>query len=131
MKGFLLTLVLVASLALGATALPQPADSKTDAAITNGPVVEGTTDTTAVIAWTTNVNSGTTVKYGTDQDRLSQTAEMPWGGITHRVHLKGLQPGTTYYYQVRSGQAQGSGSTAESQVLSFTTQQVSNNTAAH
>ena len=122
MKGFLLALLLAASLAICAAALPQADGSNSAAAITNGPVVEGTTDTTAVIAWTTNVNAGTTVKYGADQSHLSQVAEMPWGGITHRVHLKGLQPGTTYFYQVSSGKAQGSGTTVCSQVLSFTTQ---------
>ena len=66
--------------------------SGSQAQITNGPVVEGTTPTTAVIAWTTNVNSGTTIKYGTDPNSLSQTAEMPWGGITHTVDFKNLKP---------------------------------------
>ena len=34
--------------------------------ITHGPVVENVTDTTAEIAWSTNVNSGTSLHYGTD-----------------------------------------------------------------
>ena len=34
--------------------------------ITHGPVVENVTDTTAEIAWSTNVNSGTALHYGTD-----------------------------------------------------------------
>lgn len=117
MRRALLTVAAVLALSLWALA------QANQVAITNGPVLEGTTSSTAVIAWTTNVNSGTTVKYGTDPDHLTQTAEMPWGGITHRVHLKGLQPGVTYYYQVSSGKAQGSGATAESRVESFTTQQ--------
>ncbi|HEV8492062.1 MAG TPA: hypothetical protein VGR76_07315, partial [Candidatus Angelobacter sp.] len=33
--------------------------------ITHGPVVENVTDTTAEIAWSTNVNSGTALHYGT------------------------------------------------------------------
>ena len=112
-------LLLAVTVALSAWAFAQ----NNQVTITNGPVLEGTTSSTAVIAWTTDVNSGTTVKYGSSPNNLTQTAEMPWGGITHRVHLKGLQPGTTYYYQVSSSKAQGSGTTAESQVESFTTQQ--------
>src|SRR6185312_16902645 len=46
--------------------------------ITHGPVVENVTDTTAEIAWSTNVNSGTSLHYGTDPTHLDQTAGMPW-----------------------------------------------------
>lgn len=121
MKGLLLAWLLL--LPLMSAAAPQGTDSKPGAAITNGPVLEGTSATTAVIAWTTSVNAGTTVRYGTDRGHLDRIAEMPWGGITHRVHLKGLKPGTTYYYRVSSMNAQGSGRTLESEVLSFTTQE--------
>lgn len=89
--------------------------------ITHGPVVESVADTTAIIAWTTNVNSGTTLRYGTDPNRLDQTASMPWGGFTHRVFLNHLQPGTKYFFQAESGNAQGTGTTATAQVLSFNT----------
>src|SRR5437879_5057361 len=74
--------------------------------ITNGPVVEHVTDTTAVIAWSTNVNAGTVVHYGTDPRHLDMTAGMPWGGLTHRVNLKDLFPGTTYYFQAESPKGQ-------------------------
>src|ERR1700744_6288083 len=60
--------------------------------ITNGPVVENVTDTTAEIAWSTNVNAGPSLHYGTDPSHLDQTAGMPWGGLTHRVSLKNLKP---------------------------------------
>jgi Purple acid Phosphatase, N-terminal domain len=70
--------------------------------ITNGPVVEIVTDTTAQIAWSTNVNAGTTLHYGVDAGHLDQTAGMPWGGLTHRVLLKDLKPNTTYYFQAES-----------------------------
>src|ERR1051326_4456915 len=53
--------------------------------ITNGPVVENVTDTTAQIAWSTNVNAGTTLHYGTEPSHLELAAGMPWGGLTHRV----------------------------------------------
>lgn len=89
--------------------------------ITKGPVLEMVGDTSAVIAWSTNVPGSTVLKYGTDPNNLTQTAEAPWGGTTHRVTLSGLQPNTTYYYQLQSGQAQGTGSGALSPVQSFQT----------
>jgi hypothetical protein len=89
--------------------------------ITNGPVVESVTDTTAVIAWSTNVSAGTVLRYGTDRNHLDQTASMPWGGLTHRVNLKDLTPGTTYYFQAESPKAQGTGTTAQSPLESFKT----------
>ena len=89
--------------------------------ITNGPVVENVTDTTAEIAWSTNVNAGTTLRYGTDPGHLDQTAGMPWGGLTHRVMIKDLQPNTTYYFQAESSQGQGTGTLAQTAQSSFQT----------
>ncbi|HEX4603448.1 MAG TPA: fibronectin type III domain-containing protein [Candidatus Angelobacter sp.] len=89
--------------------------------ITNGPVVEHVTDTTAEIAWSTNVNSGTALHYGSDPSHLDQTVGMPWGGLTHRVLIKNLKPNTTYYFKAESGQAQGSGTLAEAAQASFQT----------
>ena len=80
--------------------------------ITHGPVVESVTDTTAVIAWSTNVNAGTLLRYGTDANHLDQSVGMPWGGLTHRVNLKDLKPDTKYYFKAESPQGQGTGSTA-------------------
>jgi Purple acid Phosphatase, N-terminal domain len=117
--------VLLMVSALGAWALSsQPATDDPDlkpVQITNGPVVENVTDTTAVIAWSTNVNSGTVLLYGTDPRRLDQTASMPWGGLTHRVNLKDLTPDTTYYYLAQSPKAQGTGTMAQSSLESFKT----------
>lgn len=89
--------------------------------ITSGPVVEGVTDTTAEIAWSTNVNAGTALHYGTDATHLDQVAGMPWGGLTHRVFIKGLKPNTTYYFKAESGQGQGTGTQAETAQASFQT----------
>lgn len=89
--------------------------------ITSGPVVEEVTDSTATIAWSTNVNAGTTLHYGTEPDDLNLMAAMPWGGLTHRVYLKGLKAGTTYYFQAESGDAQGTGSKAQSDPSLFQT----------
>jgi hypothetical protein len=89
--------------------------------ITNGPVVENVTDTTAEIAWSTNVNAGTALQYGTDPSHLEQMAGMPWGGLTHRVFIKNLKPNTTYYFKAASGQGQGTGTQAQTAQASFQT----------
>ena len=89
--------------------------------ITNGPVVENVTDTTAEIAWSTNVNAGTTLHYGSDPGHLDLTAGMPWGGLTHRVTLKDLKPNTTYYFRAESSQGQGTGTQAQTEQASFQT----------
>lgn len=92
-----------------------------NAQITQGPVVEFVSDNSAVIAWSTNVPANTVVKYGMDPNNLTQTAEAPWGKTTHRVNITGLQPNTTYYLQVESAQAQGTGTGALSSVSQFQT----------
>jgi hypothetical protein len=89
--------------------------------ITQGPVVENVTDSTAIIAWSTNVNSGTTLRYGEDADNLVKTAQMPWGGFTHRVFLENLKPGTKYYFQAESAQGQGTGTKATAPQSTFQT----------
>jgi phosphodiesterase/alkaline phosphatase D-like protein len=90
--------------------------------ITNGPVVESATATSATIAWSTNVNASTILKYGTDATNLTQRAEVPWGGLTHRITLQNLQPNTTYYFQVQSTEGQGTGTNAVSSMAEFKTQ---------
>jgi phosphodiesterase/alkaline phosphatase D-like protein len=122
MKQFTLTAILLcASFALAQYGTNQQGGQK----ITNGPVVEYTSDHSAMIAWSTKDPSGTYVAYGTDQNNLNQRSEKAWGGTNHRLELKNLQPGTKYYFQVRSENAKGvgaSGADVESPVVSFTTQ---------
>ena len=96
--------------------------------ITDGPKIESVKDTTAVIAWTTNAAASAVVRYGTDRNNLSQSAQQAWGGTenasgnrTHRVELKNLKPGTAYFFQVESGQAKGTGTVAKADVMNFTT----------
>jgi phosphodiesterase/alkaline phosphatase D-like protein len=97
------------------------APSQQNMQITKGPVLEMVSDTSAVIAWSTNVPGSTVVRYSTDPNNLMQTAEAPWGQTTHRVTLSGLQPSTTYYYQLQSGQAQGTVTGALSSIQTFQT----------
>src|SRR5947208_269425 len=89
--------------------------------ITHGPVVELVTDTTAQVAWSTNVNAGTTLHYGTNPTNLDQTRAMPWGGLTHRVELHDLKSNTTYYFKAESDQGQHTGTRAEAMESSFQT----------
>lgn len=130
-------LVLLAVLALLSFATAQKTDNDHDAddqatkagkqakaapvKITKGPILEEVTDHSAIIAWSTNERAGSIVRYGTEDEKLSQTAEVPYGGPTHRVHLNNLKPGTKYFFVVDSGQGQGSGTEARSQEQSFTT----------
>jgi|SRR5947209_14432642 len=89
--------------------------------ITNGPVVENVTDTTAQIAWSTNVSSSTILHYGTDPVKLNGMASMPWGALTHRIQLKNLKPNTLYYLRVESGQGLGTGTDIETAESAFQT----------
>ncbi len=91
--------------------------------ITQQPRVESNTGNAATIAWSTNVQAGSKVMYGTNPSQLNQTATAPWGGVTHRVYLKNLQPNKTYYYQAVSEHASGSGTSATSGVEQFSTSQ--------
>jgi hypothetical protein len=107
----------------------QPQGNGTQAIqITDGPRVEGAGDTWAVVAWTTNAGGSTIVRYGTNPNSLTQTAESPYSGakvhngrVSHRVHINNLQPNTTYYFQVDSGQGSGTGTQAQSSVMTFQT----------
>ncbi len=89
--------------------------------ITHGPVIEQLTPNSAVIAWTTNAPASSVVMYGSDPNNLNQKAEAAWGQTTHRVTVNGLQPNTHYWFEVQSGQAQGTGQMAQSNPFPATT----------
>lgn len=102
--------------------------AQTAVQITDGPRVEFTGDRSAVVAWTTNVGASAIVRYGTDRNNLTQTAQQEWGGAkntnetrTHRVEIKNLNPNTEYFFLAESGQAEGSGTAAKSDVMNFRT----------
>ena len=96
--------------------------------ITNGPVVKQTSATGAEIAWSTDAQGSSIVKYGTSPNALTQTAEAPWGGTkeangdyNHTVWVKNLQPNTTYYFVVDTTQGAGTNTSAQSQPQQFHT----------
>jgi phosphodiesterase/alkaline phosphatase D-like protein len=115
------------AIALGSTMLSAQAGKPDIEKITNGPVLEGTGDTWATVAWTTNTGGSTVVHYGTDPNHLDQTAQAPYSDVestqaqNHRVRLTNLQPGKTYYYRVTSAQGEGTGTAANAPVQQFTT----------
>lgn len=90
-----------------------------DVRIIGEPRVRFNGNGSAVVTWTTNVPASAVVHYGTDPNNLTQTAEAPWGGTTHSVTVNNLSPGTDYFFQVQSGQAQGTGSGITSPVVRF------------
>lgn len=69
------------------------------AEIDGAPKVTALTGTSAVISWTTDVETGTRVSYGLAPDQLTERAE---GGTTaaHEVTLTGLKPGAKYFFAV-------------------------------
>jgi len=66
------------------------------------PTVSSIKSNSANIAWTTNRNSTSIVRYGTIQNDLSASSGQMDSESSHEVALNGLTPGATYYYQVQS-----------------------------
>ena len=98
-----------------AFAFPLTAQKPAAERIIGQPKVEGVGDTWAVIAWTTNTGGSSVIHYGTDANNLGQTAKSAYAdnektkAQNHRVHLKNLKPNTKYFFQVDSGQGEGTG----------------------
>jgi hypothetical protein len=101
--------------------------------IVQGPTLEMSTDTSAIVRWTTNNVEGTIVRYGVvhfgvDPTQLSQAAKSAnrWNrGLTsmiYRVNVDNLEPGLTYYYSVEFTDANGTSQGTDGTVHQFTTQ---------
>jgi Purple acid Phosphatase, N-terminal domain len=73
--------------------------------IVEGPRVESVSKNSAVLEWKTNKEAANRVQYGTNQNSLTQHAYEPGGSREHKVTLKNLRAGTTYFYAIenRSG----------------------------
>ncbi len=108
-------LTLLCALSLNAFAAGKPVT------ITDGPRVEFTNASSAVIAWSTSAPSSSVVRYGTNGSNLDKAARSPYTAGTHRVTIRGLRPGSTYSFMVDSGQARGTGSEAKSGLMTFAT----------
>lgn len=79
--------------------------SNADQQITNGPVAEYISDSNCTIGWSTSAPGTMTVRYGTDRDKMTQTAEAVEGkdGRNYHVQLNGLSANTRYYFRVLNG----------------------------
>lgn len=111
----------------------QTAAGRPQAQITKPPQIERTTDSWAIVRWTTNNIKGTSLRYGlvhygTDPHDLGFTARSPnrWNpglpSMIYRVQINHLEPATTYYYQIESQNALNVREGAESSVNHFTTE---------
>jgi len=100
--------------------------------IVQEPTLETTTDTSAIVRWTTDNVAGTTVRYGVvhfgvDPRDLRQVAKSQnrWNtdlpSMTYRVYMDNLEPGLTYYYSVEFTDANGTSQGIDSAVRQFTT----------
>ncbi len=75
---------------------------KDDVDIIDGPRVERVSGNAAVVVWRTNKVAATRVVYGPTAGQLTQHAYVSGGSKDHRVELRNLRPGTTYYYAIES-----------------------------
>ena len=138
MKGLVLRLAITATVGSllcsnpTAAQIPPPAKRAARVEITNGPDVELSKSHLTIIRWTTNNPGGSdvhygVVHYGTDPKELSQMAKNPitlnqsHQESTFRVHMRGLEPRTTYYYTVSSMESNGKSDEAKSTVHQFST----------
>jgi len=109
-------------------------DNASRVRIIQAPTLESSTDTSAIVRWTTNSVDGTTVRYGVvhfgvDPRHLSQVAKSQnrWNrglpSMVYRVQVDNLEPGLTYYYSVETTNANGvSEGGINSELHQFTTQ---------
>lgn len=70
--------------------------------IVEGPRVEDVDKNSAVLEWKTNKEAATRVQYGTDQSKLMRHAFEPGGSREHKITLRNLKPGTTYFYAIEN-----------------------------
>jgi cytochrome c peroxidase len=137
MKRMLFTLamaVAIGSLRFAVTANAQllsPGREVARVKILTGPSLELAHDDLAVIRWTTSNSQGSddhfgVVYYGTDAKNLGRKAQShirlnrAHPETIFRVRISGLQPGTTYYYQVGSIESDGESDGIASTIGRFT-----------
>jgi acid phosphatase type 7 len=97
------------------------------------PYLQDPTPSSMTVMWITNLPCYSWVEYGTTQALGKKTHRVTNGIVEaynriNRIPLKGLQPGTTYYYRVSSKEITGFepykltyGNTIQSDIYSFTT----------
>ena len=64
-------------------------------------VVSETTETSAIVQWTSDQESQGVILYGTEQTTLNKLAPETSPGVDHTVIIENLEPGTTYYFSIQ------------------------------
>jgi hypothetical protein len=96
-------------------------------AITAGPTVVFTGQTTAIIQWTTDEPASTSAAYG-ETSALGSLTSLPGGfRVQHSITLMNLQPDRDYFAALTSADPDGNSTT--SSIVSFRTQAVPDTTA--
>ncbi|TSC93467.1 MAG: cell wall surface anchored protein [Candidatus Berkelbacteria bacterium Licking1014_7] len=88
--------------------------------ITNVPSASSITTKTATITWTTNEVSNSIVDYGATNSYGSSAGNSAESITSHSVALKGLTPGATYYFRVKSRDSGGNEGTADNSGAGYT-----------
>ncbi len=119
-----LTVALMLGMALVAF-VPATLQAQQQVRITGGPTLDTVNSNSVFITWSTSLPSSSRVWWSKDKNNLTHLAEGPESGQTsHRVEILNLEPNTTYYFTVESGQTRGTKAENEAEtpnVYSFTT----------
>ena len=78
--------------------------AQTNLVIKSGPYLSSVTQTSIIVSWQTDSLSNSEVEYGLTASygfTISDTSQV----MIHSLKLTGLNPSTTYHYQVKSGEA--------------------------
>jgi phosphodiesterase/alkaline phosphatase D-like protein len=133
---FVVVITLVLGTLLGSTPaagqLLPPAKRAAHVQITEGPELESTHDTQAIIRWRSNNPGGSDehyaiLHYGTDPNNLNLISKshirlnQQHSYTVFRVRALDLKPHTTYYYTVDSVDASGTSDGVVSPINTFTT----------
>ncbi|MBX4200052.1 PQQ-dependent sugar dehydrogenase [Candidatus Parcubacteria bacterium] len=111
---------------VSATSSPITATTSAPALSISNIITSGITTSNATINWTTSTSSTSQVNYGVNSN-YGLSSQLDSNPVTqHSQTLSSLNPNTTYHYQVRS--VDSFGTQAQSNDLSFTTQDVSTST---
>jgi hypothetical protein len=82
--------------------------------LTQGPMIQYADDEFAVITWTTDQPFASRIFYGKDASNLNQIAEDGKSlSLRHQVDLRNLQPNTTYYFRIDTGQGTAAAASAD------------------
>ncbi len=87
------------------TPTPTPTSTSTPGEplrIISGPTVDSITRTSVTIHWKTNRSADSRAHYGMYAIRLDESVKVPGSVTEHQITLTGLQPATTYAFEVES-----------------------------